>query len=374
MRVGAVILAAGSGARFGSDKSLLTLRGKPLWKWSFDTFMSHGGVAVVGVVASEANVEAIRGEAQGAAFVVTGGSTRRDSSRIGVERLAESCDILLVHDGARPFVSHELIDRVIAAVQRSGASGPALPPVDAVKLQESDGLRTLDRERVVTVQTPQGADRKTFLRAHVTEGDAPDDLALFERIGVRPELVSGEPDNIKITAPGDLARARYIIGMPETRTGLGYDIHQFSSDPERPLMIGGVRFEGGGLDGHSDADALLHAAVDALLGAAGMGDIGQHFPNNDPRWKDEPSINFLKHAGSLLDEANWRIVNLDLTVVAEAPKIMARAEEMRNIIGSALGLEPQRINIKATTNEGLGALGRGEGLAALAIATIIEKY
>jgi 2-C-methyl-D-erythritol 4-phosphate cytidylyltransferase/2-C-methyl-D-erythritol 2,4-cyclodiphosphate synthase len=196
-------------------------------------------------------------------------------------------------------------------------------------------------------------------------------MALVEALGVHPEIVQGEPNNFKITTPEDLARARAIASPAEVRVGIGYDIHPFSDDPSRKLFLGGVHFpDHRALDGHSDADVVLHAATDALLGAAGLGDIGQHFPNTDPRWRGAPSLTFLHHAGVLLAEAGWRIVNLDLTAIAESPKIMKKAPEIRSAIAQCLGIEDSRVSIKATTNERLGSIGRGEGIAAFATASI----
>jgi 2-C-methyl-D-erythritol 4-phosphate cytidylyltransferase/2-C-methyl-D-erythritol 2,4-cyclodiphosphate synthase len=207
----------------------------------------------------------------------------------------------------------------------------------------------------------------TNASAHLT-----DEMALVEALGVDPLIVPGESTNFKITNPEDLARARAIAGSGEMRTGMGYDIHPFSDDPSRTLFLGGVPFsDHPALAGHSDADVILHAATDALLGAAGMGDIGQHFPNTDPRWHGEPSLTFLRHAVSLLAAAGWRVVNLDMTAVAESPKIMKQADRIRQVVSEAMGVEPSRVSIKATTNERLGSIGRGEGIAAFAVATIV---
>jgi 2-C-methyl-D-erythritol 4-phosphate cytidylyltransferase / 2-C-methyl-D-erythritol 2,4-cyclodiphosphate synthase len=243
---------------------------------------------------------------------------------------------------------------------------------DTVKRKEGGRLETLDRAGLYRMQTPQAARldvwRDAFAKAR---GDATDDLALVEDAGVVPEVVPGEEDNFKVTLPEDLERARRTLGGAEVRTGIGYDVHAFSRDPGRKLVLGGADFEGEpGLEGHSDADAVLHAAVDALLGAGGLGDIGVHFPNTDPRWKDEPSGTFLAHAAQLLKEAGWTVQNLDITVLAERPKVQHRSAEMRANLARRLQIAEERINLKATTNERLGFIGREEGIAALAIATI----
>ena len=336
MGVTAVILAAGRGERFGSDKVLARLGGKPVWRWSFETLLSHPAVSSVGIVASETNINSIRPLAPEAAFVVTGGATRQESSRIAAE--AAAGDILLIHDAARPFVSHGLIDGVLAAINQGSAR------------------------------------RADLLTAHSqNQGDFTDELGLLDSAGFSVQLTPGDPQNFKITTSDDLAKARGIVGFVETRTGLGYDIHAFSHDANRPMMLGGVRFEVTGLEGHSDADVLLHAATDALLGAASLGDIGVHFPNTDPRWKGEPSLTFLRHAASLVREAGWEIVNLDVAVIAEQPKIMKKSLEIRQNMADALAVEVGRVSVKATTNERLGSLGREEGIAAFATATIRER-
>ena len=217
------------------------------------------------------------------------------------------------------------------------------------------------------MQTPQAAHTDLLRRAHeAATTDVTDDMALLEAIGVHPTLVHGDPQNMKITTPADLLR------LPsETRTGMGYDVHSFSTDPSRVLMLGGVAFpDHPALEGHSDADALLHAAVDALLGAAAMGDIGVHFPPSDEQWRGRASLHFLGHAAALLREGGWSVVNVDMTVIAESPKVMKRSAEVRETVASALGIEMDRVSLKATTNERMGFVGRGEGIAALAIATI----
>lgn len=369
MKVVAAILAAGKGDRFGGDKTQVELHGRPLWHWPFETFWNHPEVDGVGLVGNAGNLSALQGESR-ALFVLEGGDNRVESSRRAVHATPEDCEIVLIHDAARPFVSERVITDVIAAVRRSQAAAPGLPVTDTIKRRRDGVLETVDRAALYAVQTPQGATRELFVRAHAgASASATDDLQLLEAIGVSPEIVPGDPRNAKVTVPEDLAR---LAGGPtEMRTGMGYDVHAFSDDPVRPLMLGGVRFEGErGLEGHSDADVLLHAVVDALLGAAGKGDIGQHFPNQDLRWKDCPSTHFLAHAGQLLKEERWFIQNVDITVVAEQPKLMTRANEICRNIASALEIGHGRINLKATTNERLGFIGRGEGIAAMAIATL----
>ena len=221
------------------------------------------------------------------------------------------------------------------------------------------------------MQTPQGGRADLMRRAHSEASrEYTDEIALIEAIGAPWQAVAGSHQNFKVTVPEDLIRARAML-RHETRTGLGYDVHAFSTELGRPLWLGGVHFsDHPGLEGHSDADALLHAITDSLLGAAVMGDIGLHFPPGDERWKNAPSLMFLEHTGRLLTAAGWEIVHVDSTVIAESPKVMPRAVEIREGIAAALKISPDRVSVKATTNEGLGAIGRGEGIAAYATATI----
>jgi 2-C-methyl-D-erythritol 4-phosphate cytidylyltransferase/2-C-methyl-D-erythritol 2,4-cyclodiphosphate synthase len=289
-----------------------------------------------------------------------------------VQAIPPEFDAVLIHDGARPFVSPSIIDRVINGLTTHPAVAAAIPVTDTIK-QASDGkLNTLDRSTLWAMQTPQGAHRVRLAEALDSAAmEYTDEMALLESTGITPHLVAGEPTNFKLTTPDDLVRAQAFAGFPEYRTGMGYDVHSFSSDRTRTMMLGGVAFPGEqALEGHSDADALLHAATDALLGAAALGDIGQHFPNTDPRWQGAPSLTFLAHAAKLLADGGWRIVNLDMTVVAERPKVMKRAEEIRSVVGNCLGIDASRVSIKATTNERMGFVGREEGIAALAVATI----
>lgn len=371
MRVVAAILAAGSGTRFGSDKTQLLLRGKPLWQYSFETYRSHPLVDDVGLVGSTVNLDALL--AAGASFAVLGGSTRTESARAAL-RSAGDADILLLQDAARPFVSADVITSVIRATERSGAAAPGVPVADTIRRVEGTHSEPLDRTGLFAMQTPQGVRVDLMQRAYdEVSKEFTDDISLLETIGVVPEIVPGEVSNFKITTPEDVARANAHLGFPETRTGIGYDIHPFETAAHRPLMLGGVLFEGAtGLKGHSDADVLLHAITDAVLGAASLGDIGKHFPPTDDQWKNRASIFFLQHAAALVRHAGWKIMNIDATVIAEQPKIMPRAEEIRTTIAKALDLDHSRVSVKATTNEGLGSLGRSEGIAAHAIATLTQ--
>lgn len=363
----AIVVAAGRSERFGRDKLRLPLGGRPVWRWSVDALLRHPRVDAVGVVGgADLGLPEL-------AFQVEGGATRQESVVAGL-RAASSIDpgaLALIHDGARPFVSASLIDRVLEGAFEHGAAAPVVPLFDTIR--QFPEARIVSRERLRGTQTPQAARVSDLLRAHQTDDpEATDDIALLASIGILATFVDGDRANFKITTEEDYAMARALTD--ETRTGIGYDVHAFSSDPARRLILGGVEFAGEpGLEGHSDADALLHAVTDAILGAGGLGDIGVHFPPNDCTWKDASSLVFLEKAGTLIRQEGWSVVYLDATVLAERPKIVGRREEIRRSIASALGIVPERVSIKATTHEGLGAIGRGEGIAAMAIATISRR-
>lgn len=368
MGVSAILLAAGRGVRFGADKTQILLRGRPLWHYAYATLRASTAVDEVGIVVHPDNEETVRKLAPDADFIILGGSTRGESSRLGVERAQG--DRVLIHDAARPFLSAALVARVADALKSHDAAAAYVPVVDTIKQVDGGAVVTLDRNRLVSMQTPQGSQRNLLLKAYdETKQEFTDEMALLETIGIRPHLVEGEPSNFKVTTPDDLLRAAGYLGAPEIRTGLGYDIHPFATD-DRPMYLGGVRFDGKGLEGHSDADVLLHAVTDAVLGAISLGDIGQHFPNNDPKWRGAPSGEFLEHAVFLVRASGWEITHIDATVIAEQPKIMSKAAEIRHSIANLAGLEVGRVSVKATTNEQLGALGRSEGIAAFAVATV----
>ncbi len=371
MKAFAVILAAGRGERFGSDKVLEQLGGKPVWKWSYDLFRSMPEITGVGIVCSRDNLSYFSEQAVDAAFVVCGGESRQDSSRIGVENSPADSEFVLIHDAARPLVNRQVVLRVLEGIDSLGAAAAAIPSSDTLRERTPVGSTILNRDKIIAMQTPQGGRRASLLDAHQSARQLyTDEMALLEAAGYGVKLVDGSATNFKITTIEDLERARLTIGA-ETRTGIGYDVHRFSSDPARPLFLGGVRFhDAPGLEGHSDADVVIHAAVDSLLGAASLGDIGQHFPPTDMRWKGEPSLTFLTRAGEMLREQGWRVINLDIAVIAEKPKILPMATTIRNVFAAALDTTSDRISIKATTNEGLGSIGRGEGIAAFATATI----
>jgi len=374
LNVAAVVLAAGRSERFGEDKLALDLEGKPVWQWSLESFLAYPGIDQVILVVPQSCSE--RGAEMDHPNLTRtiGGDSRQASAIAGLRALPSGIDVVLFHDAARPIVPAELIARVIDGVRGHGAAFPALPVTDTIKERQPDGTwRTLSRNKLGLVQTPQGGLVDDFRRAHAeVEVELTDDVALLEAIGISAVQVEGDRRTMKLTTAEDwplLVTAQTVSG--EVRTGIGYDIHAFSTDPARPMVLGGVEFDDRpGLDGHSDADALAHAVVDAILGAAGLGDIGQLFPNTDPQWKGAPSQIFLEAAAKAVRRDGWQLVHIDATVVGERPRVMPRATDIRKALADALGVDASRISVKATTNEGLGALGRGEGLAAWAVATL----
>jgi 2-C-methyl-D-erythritol 4-phosphate cytidylyltransferase / 2-C-methyl-D-erythritol 2,4-cyclodiphosphate synthase len=283
---------------------------------------------------------------------------------------------VLVHDAARPFATSALARAVALAAAEDGAALAALPASDTLKRARPDGRRvaeTLDRREVWLAQTPQGfrADvlRRAFEVAGAGAAEATDECLLVERLGLPVALVPGEEPNFKITTADDVARARARLEAP-VAMGIGYDVHPFA--PGRRLVLGGVEFEGDGLLGHSDADICAHALGDAILGAAGLGDLGRHFPDTDPRWKGVESLKLLHAIAGKAAALGWRVGNCDVTLAARRPRIAPRAEEMRARLAEALGVAPAQVNVKATTGEELGFVGRGEGIAAHAVALLVR--
>jgi 2-C-methyl-D-erythritol 2,4-cyclodiphosphate synthase len=332
--------------------------------------------------------------------VVPGGATRQESVGSGLAALPEECEIVLVHDAARPAVSASLIARIIQATRACGAAVPGLPLHDTLKRAGPDGRieTTVARTGVWAVQTPQGARRADLLAAYEKLGaqiaQATDEASVLEMAGYPVYIIEGEESNLKVTRPGDLERAERILGgameyrsgaavdpahrtaaspphpsRTQYRTGFGYDVHAFAEG--RPLWLGGVRIpHPRGLAGHSDADVLLHAVCDALLGAAAMGDIGVLFPDTDAAHRDRRSVEFLEEVARRLDAAGWRIENIDVSLLAEEPRIGRFRSEMIAAITAGLHIAPEQVNIKATTSERMGFVGRREGIACWAIATI----
>jgi 2-C-methyl-D-erythritol 4-phosphate cytidylyltransferase/2-C-methyl-D-erythritol 2,4-cyclodiphosphate synthase len=309
--------------------------------------------------------------------VVAGGERRQDSVRRAFARVG-AAEIVVIHDAARPLVTDALIRRTVAAALDSGAAIAALRASDTVKRGDADGriIETLPRGDIYLAQTPQ-AFRVDVLRAALTiPGEATDEAALAEQAGHRVHLVEGDPQNLKITTPADLDMAERLLGgvsatMP-LRIGNGYDLHRLVAG--RPLILGGVTipFEKG-LHGHSDADVVCHAITDAVLGAAGAGDIGRHFPNTDPAWKDADSIDLLRRAVALVDNAGFAVGNVDVVVIAQQPKLAPHVDAIRARVAAALGCDPAQVSVKGKTNEGVDSIGAGESIAAHAVALLVRR-
>jgi 2-C-methyl-D-erythritol 4-phosphate cytidylyltransferase/2-C-methyl-D-erythritol 2,4-cyclodiphosphate synthase len=303
---------------------------------------------------------------------VAGGARRQDSVRLGLEALAaDAPDYVLIHDAARPLVSRAVIQQVIAALERGAAGAvPMLAVADTLRRQEAGRWATVPREGLQRAQTPQGFRFPEILAAHRTHAaaDATDDVAIAGLAGLAVEAVAGEEENLKVTTEKDFALAERLL-MGETRSAMGYDAHRFTEGDH--VWLCGVKVpHDHGLEGHSDADAGLHALTDALLGCISAGDIGQHFPPTDARWKGAPSWKFLDHANGLVKQKGGAVLHCDVTLICERPKIGPHREAMRARIAEILALDIDRVSVKATTTEGMGYTGRREGLAAQAVATV----
>ncbi len=375
----ALVVAAGRGARFGgaTPKQYLPLAGMPVLRHSLETLRRHPGVGGVRVVFNPDDHDRYDEAAAGLDLLppVAGGAARQDSVRLGLESVAALAPRrVLIHDAARPFLDGATIDRVLAALDDSPGAIPALPLRDTVK-RGAEGVvtETLDRANLWRVQTPQGFRYAEILAAHraATGLDLTDDAAVAERAGLVVKLVMGSEANFKVTTEDDLREAerRIASGLGDVRTGQGFDVHAFG--PGDHLWLCGVKIaHDHGLIGHSDADAGLHALTDAILGTIGAGDIGVHFPPSDPQWRGAPSDRFLRHAADLVRARGGAIAHVDITIICERPKIGPHRAAMVARIAEILGLDRRRVSVKATTTEKLGFTGRGEGLAAQAVATV----
>lgn len=419
MHVTAIIAAGGRGERFGASqpKQLLSVGGRPILARSVEAFASHPAIDAIVIALPQTLVDdppeylrAVGGfDARGKPLhLVAGGERRQDSVANAFRAAGDATDLIVIHDAARPFASADLIARTIAAAATSGAAVAAVQSRDTVKLAYRRGgdahaplnadasrdarfvAETLPRERVYLAQTPQAFQRDVLRRALdicARDGlDATDEAALVELAGLPVSLVDGEASNIKITTPEDLRIAEAIaaetaggrrpsdIGLPVRtgRAGTGYDLHRLVDG--RPLILGGVTIPSDrGAAGHSDADAVCHAVTDAILGAAALGDIGRHFPDTDARWKDADSIELLRRVVALVAAQGLMVGNVDVTVILENPKIRDHVDAMRASLAAALGVDVARVSIKGKTNEGVDAVGRGEAIAAHAIALLRSR-
>jgi len=396
MFVSAIVAAGGQGARLGGGelKQLRLVGGRAILERSVSAFVAHPAITEVIVALPQYLVDDpppyLRGHADAAKPVrlVAGGERRQDSVANAFRAAAPASELIVIHDAARPFVSAEVITRTIEAAVQSGAAVAALPARDTVK--HADGpaeagrpvrvvKETIPRETIFLAQTPQAFRRDVlaaaFDYATRTHAEGTDEAALAERAGHTVRLVDGDASNIKITTPEDLVLAEAIAGRAPARTGragTGYDLHRLAAG--RPLVIGGVTIPSDrGAVGHSDADVACHAITDAILGAAGRGDIGRLFPDTDPRWQGASSLDLLARAVAVVREGGYEIGNVDVTIILETPKIRDYVSAMREAIAGAIGIDADRVSVKGKTNEGVDAVGLGEAIAAHAIALVRER-
>jgi|SRR5579871_1449660 len=377
--VAVLVVAAGKGERAGGavPKQYASLLGKPILRWTIEAFARHPKVAAIQVAIGPDQSKIYATAVAGLDLLppIIGGATRQESVRRGLEALAVGApDMVLIHDAARPLVSSRVIDAVIAALESGADSAlPLLAVADTLKRNDAGKWTTVSREGLHRAQTPQGFRFAKILRAHrhYAAQDVTDDMALAELAGLHITAVAGEDANMKVTTPEDfaLAEAQLRSRLGESRTGMGYDVHRFA--PGDHVWLCGIKVaHDHSLEGHSDADAGLHALTDAILGAIGEGDIGQHFPPTDERWHGAPSWKFLDHAACLVCNKGGAIVHCDITIICERPKVGPHREAMRARVAEILKLDISRVSVKATTTEGLGFEGRREGLAAQAVATV----
>lgn len=376
MSFSVVIVAAGGGTRAGPGlaKQWRALAGKPVLRWSVEALLAAGARQVV-VVVSEAGAPLVDTALAGLTGWRTtgGGAIRADSVRNGLAALdGPPAEPVLVHDAARPFVTGAHVAALLKALDGADGAIPALPVADTLKREGPSGLTTTSRDGLWRAQTPQAFRRDRLLAAYAAWplGEPTDDAQVVEADGGRVAIAPGDPLLMKLTFPEDFEMAERLAGAARiTRTGQGFDAHRWG--PGEAVWLCGVRIDHDQtLIGHSDADAGLHALTDAILGAIGEGDIGDHFPPTDPRWKGAASDLFLKHAAELVAAKGGRLVNVDVTLICERPKIKPHRQAMRERLAQILELPLDRISVKATTTEGMGFTGRGEGLAAQALATV----
>ncbi len=381
--VAAIVVAAGRGLRAGGDipKQYREILGDPAIRPALAAFARHSGVSTVQPVIHPDDAGHFANAVAGLDLLppVHGGATRQASVRAGLEALVRRRpEVVLIHDAARPFVSEALITRAIMAGQATGAAIPAVSVSDTVKSVDGNGVvtGTIDRTPLRLVQTPQAFAFNVLLDAHrraqqAGREDFTDDAALAEWAGLKVATFAGDSANVKLTTSDDFARAQAqkLAELGDVRTGFGFDVHQFGEGEY--VVLGGIRIPfHRGLAGHSDADVVIHALVDAILGALADGDIGVHFPPSDPQWRGAASDRFLAFAIERLRGRGGRISHLDVTIVCEAPRIGPYRDTMRARIAEIAGIPPARVAVKATTSEKMGFTGRGEGMAAFATATV----
>jgi 2-C-methyl-D-erythritol 4-phosphate cytidylyltransferase/2-C-methyl-D-erythritol 2,4-cyclodiphosphate synthase len=373
MRIAAILVAAGTGTRFGAPipKQYAPLRGKPVLRWAAEALAPH--ITALQPVGDAARLaEALAGLPHRPP--VPGGATRQESVAAGLEALADDPpDVVLIHDAARPHIPAGTIPALLAALQTRDGAIPAIPVADTLKRAEAGLITaTVPRANLYRAQTPQAFHFATLLRLHRAgpHPEATDDAWLLEQAGMHVATVPGAEANIKITHPEDFARVESTLPPLIPRVGTGFDVHVLKAG--RKLMLCGIEVPHElGLDGHSDADVGIHALCDAIYGALAEGDIGRHFPPTDADWKDADSARFLRHAASRIAARGGVLANADVTLICERPKITPHAPAMIARLADLLGCEPARISVKATTSERLGFTGRGEGIAAQAAVCVL---
>ena len=376
MHICALIVAAGRGTRAGGPrpKQWQRLGALRVIDHTIAAFEHHSHVHEIAVVLHADDMhEAAAFEARGITIAI-GGAKRSDSVRAGLTILPD-CSHVLIHDAARPCVSADVIDNVITALKTNDAAAPGMAVTDALWTGAQDKVTgTQDRTGLYAAQTPQGFNRDALLAAYKTyTGVAADDVAVARSAGLTVAITAGDPDNIKITTSGDFARARTILEKTmDIRTGNGFDIHAFGEGDH--VMLCGVKVpHDQGLVGHSDADVGLHTVTDAIYGALAAGDIGTHFPPSDPQWKGAESHIFLRHAAQMARDQGFTLTHVDCTLICEHPKVGPYAIAMREAVAEMIGIDADRISVKATTSERLGFTGRGEGIACMATATLVKS-
>jgi 2-C-methyl-D-erythritol 4-phosphate cytidylyltransferase/2-C-methyl-D-erythritol 2,4-cyclodiphosphate synthase len=391
MKTVAIIPAGGAGRRIntGTAKQYLLLDELPVLVHCLKVFEQTAVIDEIILAVPASDIKFVREELiekndlQKVAKIIAGGAERQDSVQNALVALTDECDIILVHDGVRPFVTRDMINRVAEAAREFQAAAVGVQAKDTIKEAQTDDfvVKTLPRQNLWLVQTPQAFQsavlRKAYEAAYRNNFCGTDDASLVERIGVRVKMIAGSYENIKITTPEDLIIAEALLkrktgGEMQIRTGLGYDSHRFVRG--RKLILGGIEIAyDQGLQGHSDADALIHAVCDALLGAAGLGDIGRHFPDTDPAYKGVSSMIFLERVREMITEKGFFISGIDTSIILEKPKLAPFAGEIAANIAKNLNISADDVNIKAKTNEGMGFVGRSEGIAVFALATIKGK-
>ena len=382
-KIAAIIVAAGSGSRAGDGppKQFRLVGGKPVLRHSVDAFAAHPQIdAIVVVVADGQEVDVSQTVAgQQNLTIVIGGATRRQSVRNSLQHLQKKREItkVLIHDAARPFLPQKVIDDLIAALESHKAAVPALPVTDSLARSHDGATLSVSESRdgLWRIQTPQAFDLNAICSAHDqwdVAQEATDDARMAMAAGFSVALIPGDEHLAKYTFPSDFQpQAKHNAPMQIFRTGTGYDVHRLVENEE--LWLCGIKIEHDkGLSGHSDADVALHALTDAILGAAALGDIGDHFPPSDPQWRGASSDRFLAHAAGLVAAKGYAIANVDVTIICEAPKIGPHREVMRQRVAEILQIDIDAVSIKATTTERLGYTGRGEGIAAQAVATLMK--